>query len=434
MADLFVFMNGHDVGRYIQHRSGAQEFVYNNLWQNAEYAIPISLSMPLTETKHKGDVVYNFFDNLLPDNKEIRQRIQSRFGTKTDRAFDLLTSIGQDCVGAIQLLPEEASFADVKTISCSPMNEQEIAESLRNYQTLPLGMSKNKDFRISLAGAQEKTAFLWHEEQWQRPTGTTPSTHIFKLPIGHIKPAGIDLSESVKNEWLCLEIMRSFDLPVAGANIQTFEDEEVLIVERFDRELSTDHSWIIRHPQEDMCQALNIAPSLKYENNGGPGINSIMELFRSSTSPDKDRKQFMKTVFLFWVMGAIDGHAKNFSIFLRNRGRFESTPIYDVISAYPVTSKRQLKLKDMKMAMALHGKNTHYKWHEIMPKHWLDESKRAHFPESEMISIMEEVTSKIDSVIEKVISKLPPGFPDEISGPIFEGMQVLSKKVRRFLK
>ena len=434
MADLFVYMNGHEVGKYIQYRSGAQEFVYNDLWQNAEYAIPISLSMPLTETKHKGDVVYNFFDNLLPENKEIRQRIQSRFGTKTDQAFDLLTSIGRDCVGAIQLLPEEATIANVKTISCSPMNEHEIVESLRNYQTLPLGMSENKDFRISLAGAQEKTAFLWHEEQWQRPIGTTPTTHIFKLPIGHIKQAGIDLSDSVKNEWLCLKIAQSFDLPVPETNIQTFEDQEVLIVERFDRELSADHSWIIRHPQEDMCQALKIAPSLKYENDGGPGINSIMKLLRSSTTPDKDRKQFMKTVFLFWIMGAIDGHAKNFSIFLQNRGRFKSTPIYDVISAYQITSKRQLELKDIKMAMALHGKNTHYKWHEIMPRHWLDESKRAHFPEADMIAIMEEITSKIDSVIEKLASTLPQGFPDEISAPIFEGMKDVCNKVHRFLK
>ncbi len=434
MAALFVFMNGHNIGKYIQHRSGAQEFVYNDLWQNAEYAIPISLSMPLTEKKHKGDVVYNFFDNLLPDNKAIRQRIQSRFGTKTDQAFDLLTSIGKDCVGAIALLPDEDSGSNVKTISCSPMSEHDIAESLRNYQTLPLGMSKNEDFRISLAGAQEKTGFLWHEDQWQRPTGTTPTTHIFKLPIGHIKQAGIDLSDSVKNEWLCLKIADAFDLPVADANIQTFEDQEVLIVERFDRELATDHSWIIRHPQEDMCQALKIAPSLKYENDGGPGIASIMGLLRSSITADNDRKQFMKTIFLFWIMGAIDGHAKNFSIFLQNRGRFKSTPVYDVMSAYPITSKRQLELKDIKMAMALHGKNTHYKWHEIMPRHWLNESKRVHFPESEMINIMLEVTSKIDSVIEKVTAILPQSFPDEISSSIFEGMKSAGHKVQRYLK
>jgi serine/threonine-protein kinase HipA len=433
MASLFVFMNGHEVGEYIQHRNGAQEFVYSEAWQNAEYAIPISLSMPLTVAKHKSEIVYNFFDNLLPDNKDIRQRIQKRFSTKTDQAFDLLASIGQDCIGAIQLM-SEATAVNVKSIECTPMNEQEIAESLRNYQTLPLGMSKDEDFRISLAGAQEKTAFLWHDEQWQRPMGPTPTTHIFKQPIGHIEHAGIDLTDSVKNEWLCLEILRAFDLPVPDANIQTFEDREVLIVERFDREFSDDRSWIIRHPQEDICQALGVAPALKYESDGGPGISRIMELLRSSITPEKDRRQFMKTVFLFWIMGATDGHAKNFSVFLRNRGRFEITPVYDVISAYPITHKRQLELRDIKMAMALHGKNTHYKWHEIMPRHWLDESKKVHFPKSEMISLMREITDRTDSVIEQVNSKLPKDFPNDISDPIFKGMKNINEKILRHIK
>jgi len=432
MASLYVFMNGHAVGEYIQHRSGAQEFVYSDSWQNAEYAIPISLSMPLTETKHKGEVVYNFFDNLLPDNKDIRQRIQKRFSTKTDKSFDLLTSIGQDCVGAIQLL-SEATPVNVKTIECSPMNDHEIAESLRKYQSLPLGMSKDQDFRISLTGAQEKTAFLWYDQQWQRPMGATPTTHIFKQPIGHIEHAGIDLTDSVKNEWLCLEILRSFDLPVPNADIQLFEDREVLIVERFDRTFSDDQSWIIRHPQEDMCQALGFAPALKYENEGGPGINRIMELLRSSTAAEKDRRQFMKTVFLFWIMAAIDGHAKNFSLFLRTRGRFEITHVYDVISTYPNIKKRQLELKEIKMAMALHGRNTHYKYHEIMPRHWLDEAKKVHFPESEMIAIMKETTNKLSSVIDKVKSQLPQDFPEDISSSIFEGMKNTSDKVRRDL-
>lgn len=433
MASLFVFMNGHEVGEYIQHRNGAQEFVYSDSWQKAEYAIPISLSMPLTETKHKGDAAYNFFDNLLPDNKEIRQRIQKRFGTKTDQSFDLLASIGQDCVGSIQLL-SEATAVNVKAIECTPVNEHEIAEILRNYQTLPLGMSKDEDFRISLAGAQEKTAFLWYDEKWQRPLGSTPTTHIFKQPIGHIKHSGIDLTESIKNEWLCLEIIRAFGLPVPNAEIQTFEDKEVLIVERFDREFSGDQTWIVRHPQEDMCQALGFAPALKYESDTGPGIARIMELLCSSITPEKDRKQFMQTVFLFWIMAAIDGHAKNFSVFLLNKGRFKITPVYDVMSAYPIANKHQLELKSIKMAMALHGKNKHYKHHEIMPRHWLDESKRVHFPESEMIDIMEETIKKIDAVIKQVTAKLPQNFPDDISGPIFDGMKNTADKVQRYLQ
>lgn len=427
MASLFIYMNGYEVGEYIQHRSGAQEFIYCDDWINNKSAVPLSLSLPLTDKTHKGDSVYNYFDNLLPDSPEIRNRIQSRFDAKTNRPFDLLAQIGMDCVGAIQLMSERAEV-DIKSIQGESLNESEIAESLRNYQTLPLGMSKDQEFRISIAGAQEKTALLWHNDQWQRPVGVTPTTHIFKLPIGKIVHAGIDLSDSIENEWLCLEILREFGLPVAATSIEIFEDMKVLVVERFDREISGDKTWIIRHPQEDMCQANGIAPALKYENEGGPGIAQIMELLKSSIHPEEDRKQFMTMVFLFWLLGAIDGHAKNFSIFLKQGGRFELTPVYDVISAYPLAEKRQLEYRRLNMAMAVHGKNTHYAWHEIMPRHWFIEAKKVGFPGNEMQAIINQTMSNVDSVITKISSRLPVNFPGDISTPILDGIYKVAQK------
>lgn len=432
MASLFVYMNGYEVGEYIQRRSGAQEFVYCDSWfERKGGAVPLSLSLPLTARTHKGDRVYNYFDNLLPDSADIRNRIQARFGAKTSQAFDLLSHIGVDCVGAIQLMSGQAEV-DIKKIEGIPLTEQEIADSLRNYKTLPLGMSKDQDFRISIAGAQEKTAFLWQDGQWQRPICTTPTTHIFKLPIGMIEHSGIDLSNSVENEWLCLEILRTFGLPVPAARIELFEDMKVLIVERFDRELSADSTWIIRQPQEDMCQANGLAPALKYESDGGPGIAMIMELLKSSLQPEDDRRQFMQTVFLFWLLGAIDGHAKNFSIFLRQGGRFELTPIYDVISAYPLTAKRQIETRkmNMAMAMALHGKNTHYAWHEIMPRHWFEESRKVNFPDSEMQAIIDKTPGRLDRVINDVASRLPPNIPEDIAKPIFDGMKKAADKFK----
>lgn len=182
MASLFIYMNGYEVGEYIQHRSGAQEFIYCDDWLKNKSAVPLSLSLPLTDKVHKGDNVYNYFDNLLPDSPEIRKRIQSRFDAKTNRPFDLLAEIGMDCVGAIQLMSERAEV-NVKNIESEALTESDIAKNLKNYKTLPLGMSRDQEFRISIAGAQEKTALLWHNDQWQRPIGTTPTTHIFKLPM-----------------------------------------------------------------------------------------------------------------------------------------------------------------------------------------------------------------------------------------------------------
>jgi len=181
MPTLYVYMNSNEVGEYTQAKGGAQKFIYSDSWLENKNAIPISLSLPLTEKKHKGEAVFNYFDNLLPDNREIRDRIQARVGARTSQAFDLLAEIGRDCVGAIQLLSDRAEV-NVKKIEGTPLSETEIANELRDYKNKPLGMMKDDDFRISIAGAQEKTAFLLHEEKWQKPKGTTPTTHIFKLP------------------------------------------------------------------------------------------------------------------------------------------------------------------------------------------------------------------------------------------------------------
>lgn len=433
MASLYVYMNGYEVGEYIQSRSGAQAFHYADSWLERRGAVPLSLSMPLTEKSHRGDVVYNYFDNLLPDSIDIRNRIQARFGVRTNQPFDLLSSIGRDCVGAIQLLSEKLEV-DVKTIEGRRLSAQEIAGELRNYRTLPLGMSTNQAFRISIAGAQEKTALLKLNGLWHRPRAATPTTHIFKLPIGRIEHAGIDLSDSVENEWLCMEILREFGLPVPAVSIETFEDVKVLIVERFDREFAKNRKWIIRHPVEDMCQANGIAPALKYESDGGPGIASIMELLKSSIQPEADRRQFMQTIFLFWLLAAPDGHAKNFSVFLKAGGRFQLSPVYDVISVYPLVNKRQAELKKVDMAMALKGKNKHYRWQEIMPRHWFDESRKVDFADSEMEAIIQQAIEKTQPVIETVSSRLPKGFPEEISNSIFDGLIIAAKRFDGYTK
>ncbi len=421
MASLYIYMNGREVGEYIQRKSGAQEFVYHDSWLALREAIPLSLTLPLTAKRHKGAVVYNFFDNLLPDSLDIRNRIQARFGAASNQAYDLLAHIGRDCLGAIQLLPERTEL-NVKKIEGQPLTEQAIAEELRNYKALPLGMSGDEDFRISLAGAQEKTALLWHQNQWHRPQGTTPTTHILKLPIGHISHQNIDLRDSVENEWLCLQLLRAFDLPVPKCEIARFEDTKALVVERFDRTLAKDGTWLIRHPVEDMCQATGTAAALKYENDGGPGIAAIMDLLTGALQPEADRHQFMLRVFLFWLLGAIDGHAKNFSLFLKAGGRFQLTPVYDVISAYPLVAKRQLEEPKLRMAMAIRGKNKHYRWQEILPRHWLEQAGQVRFAQSAMQAIMDEALERLDAVIESVAGQLPAGFPAEIAEPIFDGL------------
>jgi len=423
-------MNGEKVGTLTRPANGRLEFNYAMSWLESDSGRPLSLSMPLAEQSYADVRVENYFDNLLPDSQPIRNRIQKRFGAASNRSFDLLWHIGRDCVGAVQLLPEDRQI-DVQNIEADPLSDEDIATTLKNYRTMPLGMREDNDFRISVAGAQEKTALLKLRDQWHLPKGSTPTSHIFKLPIGQIEHSGIDLTDSVENEWLCHAILKVFGLPVANAEMLSFTDTKVLVVERFDRRWAKDDSWLIRLPQEDMCQALNIPPVLKYESDGGPGIAQIMDILLGSANSLADRQLFMTANLIFWLLGAIDGHAKNFSIFLLPGGGFRLTPLYDVISAYPIVVKKQLKQRRLNMAMALIGKNRHYDWNAMLYRHWLSTAKACHFSIDGIEVIIAEVLERLDEVIDQVNRALPDSFPDAVAGPIFAGMRDAREKLAR---
>lgn len=427
---LYVLMNGILVGLLEKTPQGGLKFTYHHDWLNQAGARPISLSLPLINNTYSGDVVYNFFDNLLPDNQQIRARIQARFQIATSQPFDLLAGIGRDCVGAIQLMTAPLAFE--KKIKFKPLTEQKIASILRNYRINPLGMSQeDEEFRISIAGAQEKTAFLYHENQWCEPLQETPTTHIFKLPIGFIAHQQMDLSDSCENEWLCSLLAKCYGLPAADCDILQFEDIKVLSVKRFDRRVSRDKSWIMRLPQEDMCQALGVSYNIKYQSDGGPGIKEIMKLLLASANSIADRDVFYRTQVFFWLLAAIDGHAKNFSLFIEAEGKYRLSPLYDIISAYPLIKKNQLQPQKIKMAMALKGKNKHYHWHTLQRRHFLDTAKDANYSPDRAEMILNEMLEQTDSVIQEVAKQLPEHFPKNISEPIFEGLRKAKQKLEQ---
>ena len=420
---LGVWTNGIHIVMLTQSAPGALEFAYTPEWLATDGARPISLSMPLQHRAYAGEIVYNYFDNLLPDNKQIRDRIQARFKAPTSHPFDLLAAIGMDCVGAVQIVPEDEPPQGVRRIEGEPLTDSQIAKLLKNYQQAPLGMSEEagEAFRISIAGAQEKTALLWKNNAWHRPLGTTPTTHILKLPIGKIEHSGMDLSESCENEWLCLRIAEAFGLPVCQAEVALFEGAKALVVERFDRRPGD--GWIMRLPQEDMCQALGVSPNIKYESDGGPGIKSIMLFLLQSRASSEDRVLFFKAQVLFWLLAAIDGHAKNFSVFIEPEGRYRLTPMYDIMSAYPLLDNRQLEAKKIKLAMALSGKNRHYHWHKIQPRHFISTAKAVGFNEKTARENFVEMMAGVDEAIADVEVQIPAGFPGHIADSILQGIR-----------
>lgn len=427
---LSVWMNGERVGTWAVAPHKPDEFIYAPQWLTADAARPISLSLPLRPTGYRGAEVAAFFDNLLPESREIRTRLQQRFSLESMRPFDLLAEIGRDCVGAIQLLPEQTDPPDVRSIDTRPITASGIERHLENIVASPIGrVADDGNFRFSLAGAQEKTALTRLGDKWHVPKGVTPTTHILKLPIG-TGGHGIDLSTSVENEWLCAEVFKAFGFPVAKCRMETFGGRKVLVVERFDRRLSSDGRWIVRLPAEDLCQATGSVAARKYESDGGPGIRRIMTLLLGSSQPQEDRRDFFKTQILFWMLCAIDGHAKNFSIFVQPGGAYRLTPRYDILSAHPVlgTAAGKLQPRKVKMAMAAEGTSRHYHWHSILPRHWQETARRCGIA-AEFESIRQELLDRTPAVVESVGTLVPKGFPDSVASPILKGLRSAAQKL-----
>lgn len=380
---------------------------------------------------YRGDVVSAFFDNLLPDSSEIRQRIRSRYGAVSLSAFDLLAEIGRDCVGAIQLLGVDEEPSPVDRIEGRPIDEHEIAGILKGLTAVGLGgRTADEEFRISLAGAQEKTALLRHNGRWLVPHGSTPSTHILKLPLGRIGGLGLDMPGSVENEWLCAKLAAAVGLESANSEIGRFEDVTALVVERFDRRSSEDGTRIFRLPQEDFCQITGTPPTGKYESDGGPGIEAIMRIRLGSQDAAKDREAFFTAQVLFWLLAAPDGHAKNFSVFIERGGRFTLTPLYDIMSAYPVLGhgKNLIAPEKLKLAMAFKGKNRHYEWNKISFRHLRETARRCGM-EGSIDTVLTKLATTVPAAVATVFASLPVGFPGEIAEPILKGLEERSELI-----
>lgn len=427
---LSVWANGERVGTWTIPARGDVEFVYDPDWMASVAGRPLSLSMPFTGAQAlRGTVVNNYFENLLPDSEAIRKRLATRFKTDTLDAFDLLEAIGRDCVGAVQLLGADESPVNVATIEGTSLNEGEVEKLL----LLSAGSGEHlggddDDFRIALAGAQEKTALLWHDGQWKRPHGSTPTSHILKLPIGLVGARKADFGTSVENEWLCMELMREFGLPTAQTEILQFGGQKVLSVERFDRQMHSSGTWLMRLAQEDFCQVSGTAPHRKYEADGGPGIADIARVLAGSVNAQADLRNFLKTQLLFWMMAAPDGHAKNFSLRILPRGRYALTPLYDVMSIWPVEGNgaSQFSWHKVKLAMALQSKNRHYNFKDIQRRHF-NATAAKFFQRESAEDVIEEVLMDLERAITVVTARLPAGYPQAVATSIFAGLRRTAK-------
>ena len=356
--ELVVVLAGREIGRVLRDTRGRLTFVYAEDWRQARGAYPLSLSMPLAAAEHGHKPVEAFPWNLLPDNDAVLARWGQRFQVSPRNPFALLSHVGEDCAGAVQFVRPDRLDA---VMGAGPatvewLEDKDIAERLRLLREDRTSWRSPRDIgQFSLAGAQPKTALLYENDRWGVPSGRTPTTHILKPPTGAF-------DGHAENEHLCMRLASALGLIVARSQVQWFEDQVAIVIERYDRERTP--SGIVRVHQEDFCQALAILPTHKYENEGGPGARAAVELLRTfSGRAQEDVQRFVDALAFNWLIGGTDAHAKNYALLIGAEGRARLAPLYDIASILPY----DFDIRQVRLAMKVGG---NYRLRDVGPRQW----------------------------------------------------------------
>jgi serine/threonine-protein kinase HipA len=328
---LTVLLNDATVGNLARSPGGRLSFTYDASYRARHEVTPLSVSMPAQIQSHPDSVISPWLWNLLPDNEAVLLRWARQFHASASSPFSLLaTPIGQDCAGAVRFVePDRVDEAVARGGEVTWLTEADVAERLRELKadsTAWLGRSFTGQF--SLAGAQAKTALLYRDGRWGVPHGSQATTHI-------LKPAVAGLDDHDLNEHLCLNAARRAGLIAVRTRVASFGTETAIVVDRYDR--SETNGITFRIHQEDLCQAMGLPPTRKYQAEGGPAPAQIAELFRKVMSPknaDNAIDRFFDALVWNWLIGGTDAHAKNYSLLLAH-GQVRLAPLYDIASALP---------------------------------------------------------------------------------------------------
>jgi serine/threonine-protein kinase HipA len=380
MSDtLLTLLGGHVIGSVERDPRGQLRLRYDDDWRSAREAFPLSLSMPLVVADHRHEPIEAFLWGLLPDNELVLDRWARRFQVSARNAFALIAHVGEDCAGAVQFVrPERLEpLLTPRAPEVDWLDEAGVGERLRMLREDHAAWRSPRDAgQFSLAGAQPKTALLYQGGRWGVPSGRTPTTHI-------LKPPSPDFDGHAENEHLCLSLARALGLPAVTSEVRTFDGETAIAIERYDRAYTADLAAtaaadtaaqlsqlartqpILRLHQEDMCQALALLPTAKYQNEGGPTPERIVSLLRTHSSrPLEDVNTFLDALAFNWLIAGTDAHAKNYSLLHGRGGRVRLAPLYDIASAL---AYKELDPQRLKLAMKVGDK---YRIREIGAREW----------------------------------------------------------------
>ncbi|MFI3244640.1 MAG: type II toxin-antitoxin system HipA family toxin, partial [Akkermansia sp.] len=350
---LRVDINGEQVGIATQDIDGDITFRYE---EGAPRALSLSLPLSPEAKRFKRKACRGYFDGLLPEGDHVREAIARRYGISANNNFSILRAIGEDCAGAVSFHAvgdqAAAEHSDSSELSGSALSDEALEKLLIELPRKPLATGLDGNVRLSLAGAQDKTALLFVDGQAYIPSDGVPSTHI-------LKPSIANFEETVANEYICLSAAAQMGVKVPQVEMRQVGDTPYFLIERYDRQRAGKR--VKRVHQEDFCQALNVQCVKKYEKDGGPSFKDCFELLQHCNSPIVARQEMLKRLVFNYLIGNNDAHGKNFSFLYERAGSVVLSPAYDILctQVYPGISTE--------MAMLI-GKQ--YRHQEVSLKDW----------------------------------------------------------------
>lgn len=423
MSELVVLLDGREVGRVRNDARGRLTFVYDEDWRQTEGAYPLSLSMPIAAEEHGPSTVQAFLWGLLPDNEHVLERWARKFQVSARNVFALISHVGEDCAGAVQFVTPDRlealrSGADDKV---EWLDEAAIAKRLQTLREDHAAWRLPRDTgQFSLAGAQPKTALLLQKGKWGIPSGRIPTTHILKPPTGHF-------DGHAENEHICLMLARHLGLPVADTKVIRFEKEIAIVIERYDRQFSGNE--IVRVHQEDICQALGILPTKKYQNDGGPTPADVVELLRTySTDRVADVDTFVNALGFNWLIAGTDAHAKNYSLLLAVGPHVRLAPLYDIASILPYDD---VDMQKIKLAMKI---GSDYKLSQIGLRDWQRFARQTRLDPDKVIVGLISMIERLPEIVAAVRTQAQKdGLENAIIGRLAEDLIARAQQCGRLL-
>jgi len=381
-----VFLAEDLVGRLSVDKYGTLSFSYDDDYVE-KGGKPLSLSLPLTDQEYYGGAAHAYFTGLLPEEAE-KASIARAINISTSNHFHLLSELGKECIGAVRItesLPQERwSFAK--------LTENELYVLLTKDRLLQPYLHSEKNVRLSIAGAQPKTALYLERGTYFLPKNGAPSNVI-------LKPDSVTYGQLPFNEYATMILAEKTGIAIPQIRLIKINGATGYVVDRYDREWGK--SGPERIHQEDFSQALCVMHSAKYEKEGGPGFVRCLRLIRDRfLVPALDIEKFTR-IFLFNVLiGNCDAHAKNYSIIHDSMGpRLASG--YDLVctSMYPELSTD--------LAMSVNGK---FDVDQIQREDWIAMAYDAEISGTALVNRLEEMASQILVLLNGILSR--PEFQD----------------------